>query len=227
MKYSNFGDSDMRYLVISLSLLLFVGCGESQYERCLKVEKAKVVENWEDIYRIAKRLVLNFSFPLDFRGVLDNDITALQDIQKLRDGLQVLADLPLVEIQKKLTEIAEMIEQGIEEPALGEAMEASEAEYLKVIQAWDQYNEIADESLAAENSEFLRERIDEVILSYQATVTSDNQYYLYFGVPDEMMLAAQYKIINEIEKSIKEDMKKLDMVQNEIASNICNSRGLY
>ncbi len=227
MKYSNFGDSDMRYLIISLSLLLFVGCGESQYERCLKVEKAKVVENWEDIYRIAKRLVLNFSFPLDFRGVLDNDITALQDIQKLRDGLQVLADLPLVEIQKKLTEIAEMIEQGIEEPALGEAMEASEAEYLKVIQAWDQYNEIADESLAAENSEFLRERIDEVILSYQATVTSDNQYYLYFGVPDEMMLAAQYKIINEIEKSIKEDMKKLDMVQNEIASNICNSRGLY
>ena len=217
----------MRYLIISLSLLLFVGCGESQYERCLKVEKAKVVENWEDIYQISKHLVLNFSFPLDFRGVLDDEMTTQQDTQKLRDSLQVLADLPLVEIQKKLTEIAEMIEQGIEEPALEEAMEASETEYLKVIQAWDQYIEIVDESLAVENSEFLGERTDEVILSYQATVTLDNQYHLYFGVPDEMMLAAQYKIINEIEKSIAEDMEKLDMVQDEITSNICNSRGLY
>ena len=97
-----FGGSDMRYLIISLSLLLFVGCGESQYERCLKVEKAKVVENWEDIYQISKHLVLNFSFPLDFRGVLDDEMTTQQDTQKLRDSLQVLADLPLVEIQKKL-----------------------------------------------------------------------------------------------------------------------------
>ena len=209
---------DVRYLIVFLCLLSIAGCGQSQYERCLKVEKAKIIKNWEDIYEIAQRLVLDFSFPLDFDGVLDREITTQQDIQNLRDSLEVLADLPLAEISK-------MIEQGIEDPGLEEVLEA---DLLKVELAWGRYFELVDESLAGEDSAFFYERIDDVIISYEKTMTSDSQNYVnYFGLPDEMLLAAQYEIINEIEKSTEEDMKKIDLVQNEISANICNSRGLY
>lgn len=211
----------MRYLIVFLCLLSISGCGQSQYERCLKVEKAKIIKNWEDIYEIAQRLVLDFSFPLDFDGVLDREITTQQDIQNLRDSLEVLADLPLAEISK-------MIEQGIEDPGLEEVLEA---DLLKVELAWGRYFELVYESLAGEDSDFLQERIDDVIISYEKTMTSDSQNYVnyvnYFGLPDEMLLAAQYEIINEIEKSTEEAMKKIDLVQNEISANICNSRGLY
>ena len=42
-----------------------------------------------------------------------------------------------------------------------------------------------------------------------------------------MMLATAYESINKVEKLAEKYWGKLDLVQNEIASNICNSRGLY
>jgi hypothetical protein len=205
----------MRYLIVFLGLFLFVGCGESQYERCLKVEKAKVVENWDDIYQIAKRLVLNSSFPLDFRGVLDQEITTQEAIQKLRDGLQVLASLPLVEIQKKYSE---MELRGIENPE-----EASG--YNKVFEAWDSYYDLS-RTLAQEDVEMLDQVLDQTIDSHQSNSDSGYQSY-YFGAPDEVILEVQYEALDAIEKSNQEAKEKLDLVRNKIASDICNSRGLY
>ncbi len=207
----------MRYLIISLCLFLFVGCGESEYERCLKVEKAKVVENWDDIDQIVKRSVMNFDISsLNFRGVLDNEVTSAQDIQRLRDSLQVLADMPLLEIQKKFKE---MVAQGIE-------MDSDTSVYAEVVQAWDQYLDLAYNLLRDEELRLMDSLIDDAVTSHERIATKDNQV-LYFGTPDEIMLEVHYKLIGELEKSNQEAMVKLATVQKEIASNICNSRGLY
>ena len=227
----------MRYLCISLSLLLFVGCGESQYERCLKVEKAKVVENWDDIYQIAKRLVLRFGFPLDFKGVLDDEMTSTQDIQKLRDSLQVLADSPLTEMKTRLSEISEMEKREFEETALEDEIENHykdleekvrkfETDERNTYETWERYMEIASDSLAEDDYSRIESRIGEVLDSHQQN-SDDFLNWTYFGVADEVILAAQYEVLDVIEKANQESMERLASVQNEIASNICNSRGLY
>ena len=227
----------MRYLYIFLTLFLFVGCGESQYERCLKVEKAKVVENWDDIYQIAKRLVSSFGFPLDFKGVLDDEMTSTQDIQKLRDSLQILADLPLTEMKTKRSEISEMEKREFEETALQaevenhykdleEKVRKFEVNATEIFESWDRYMETASDSLAEGDYSRISSRIGKAIDSEQVN-SDDFLDWTYFSVADEVILAAQYEVLDLIEKANQEGMERLASVQNEIASNICNSRGLY
>tara|TARA_Y100000589_G_scaffold247572_1_gene235543 strand:+ start:1339 stop:2079 length:741 start_codon:yes stop_codon:yes gene_type:complete len=233
----NLDFSVMRYLYIFLTLFLVVGCGESQYERCLKVEKAKVVENWDDIYQIAKRLVLSFGFPLDFRGVLDAEMTSTQDIQKLRDSLQTLAGFPHTEMKTRRSEISEMEKREFEETALQvevdnhyidleEKVRKFEADATEIIESWDHYMEIASDSLAEDDYSRINSRIGKVIDSDKVN-SDDFLDWTYFGIADEVILAVQYEVLDEIEKANQEGMERLASVQNEIAANICNSRGLY
>ena len=207
------GLSLMRYLAICLSLCLFAGCGESQYERCLKVEKDKVVEHWDDFDQVAKRLLRSFEFSLDLQGVPDQEISSPEIIKSLKESLQVLADLPLSDIRKNLVK-----SQGADSVAV--------SGYESVVEAWKKYLEFAqDSSLAPEHADYVERAVDQVIISYDYSDSFSNLYY--FGVPDEIMLKAQYEAVEAIEKSNEEAINKLNQIQNEIASNICNSRGLY
>mgnify|MGYP004281168829 CR=1 FL=1 len=148
--------------------------------------------------------------------MLDNEVTSAQDLQKLRDSLQVLADMPLLEIQKKFKE---MIAQGIE-------MDSDTSVYAEVVQAWDQYLDLVYNLLRGEEQELMHSLIDDAVTSHERISTKNDQD-LYFGAPDEIILEVQYKLIGELEKSNQEAMVKLATVQKEIAMNICNSRGLY
>lgn len=217
---------DMRYLIVFLFSLSIFGCGESQYERCLRVEKEKVDENWEDIYEIAQHLVPSFGFPLDFYGVLDGAAPTQLDIQRLRYVLKMLADLPLAEIEKRQLEImvlgADNI--GVENSVLTETFFA---DYQEVEEAWDRFFHLVDDSLTEEYSDFIYEDLHEKEDSYNETIDNYNDVYFYTGAPDQMMLATAYESINKVEKLAEKYWGKLDLVQNEIASNICNSRGLY
>ena len=86
--------------------------------------------------------------------------------------------------------------------------------------------EIASDSLAEDDYSRIESRIEEVLHSHQEN-SDDFLNWTYFGIADEVILAAQYEVLDVIEKANQESMERLASVQNEIASNICNSRGLY